>query len=163
MFNRRTRRVQFGARLPHILDTLEWTVLLTGYRHCARQANDVEGPRTRPVLWRLPEGGGSGSEADPTSCEWSGRRDLNPRSPGPEPGAIPCFATSRHDAATRRGARSWLALRSRTECSRDVVRAIAASPRSFGNCGGNYCAGSNRGSATAIICSSGDLQPEGPA
>src|ERR1700737_34413 len=52
----------------------------------------------------------------PFGGEWSGRRDLNPRSPGPEPGAIPGFATSRHDAATRRGARSWLALRSRTEC-----------------------------------------------
>src|ERR1700692_3187307 len=27
-------------------------------------------------------------------CEWSGRRDSNPRSLGPEPSAIPGFATS---------------------------------------------------------------------
>jgi hypothetical protein len=30
-----------------------------------------------------------------TLCEWSGRRDSNPRSLGPEPSAIPGFATSR--------------------------------------------------------------------
>src|SRR6267378_6005788 len=38
-----------------------------------------------------------------TVSEWSGRRDSNPRSPGPDPGPIPGFATSRNDASTRRG------------------------------------------------------------
>ena len=32
---------------------------------------------------------------DEPMCEWSGRRDSNPRSLGPEPSAIPGFATSR--------------------------------------------------------------------
>src|SRR5881397_271014 len=68
-------------------------------------------------------------------CEWSGRLDLNPRSPGPEPGAIPCFATSRHDAATCRGAQSWLVLRSRTECCGELYLGIHTIPLSLGNCG----------------------------
>ena len=51
-----------------------------------------------------------------TLCEWSGRRDSNPRSPGPEPGAIPGFATSRNDTSTFRALCSILAItRSRTE------------------------------------------------
>jgi hypothetical protein len=50
-------------------------------------------------------------------CEWSGRRDSNPRSPGPEPGAIPGFDTSRNNTSTFRAPCSILAItRSRTEC-----------------------------------------------
>src|SRR5258708_31632605 len=50
-----------------------------------------------------------------TLCEWSGRRDSNPRSLGPEPSAIPGFATSRRLEFLARSTGHSVP-RSRTEC-----------------------------------------------
>src|SRR5258708_37247448 len=51
-----------------------------------------------------------------TLCEWSGRRDSNPRSLGPEPSAIPGFATSRRLEFLARSTGHSVP-RSRTECA----------------------------------------------
>ena len=85
----------------------------------------------RQVLWGLPYVAKTRSSgtAKPYAAKvknWSGRRNLNPRSPGPEPGAIPGFAASRRDGAIRRGAQFCLALPSRTECSRAICLRIQA-------------------------------------
>jgi hypothetical protein len=60
---------------------------------CARRPS----PPERPDAWDAdPEREDNGPHSRGLrGVEWSGRRDSNPRSPGPEPGAIPGFATSR--------------------------------------------------------------------
>jgi hypothetical protein len=51
---------------------------------------------------------------------WSGRRDSNPRSLGPEPSAIPGFATSRMAVGE--------SARSRTECTGEKLLGVLAGP-----------------------------------
>src|ERR1700681_642197 len=82
-----------------------WLMRVSCARRPARRRPDewdgAGGRRPGPYLLVLP------------AVEWSGRRDSNPRSLGPEPSAIPGFATSR--TAVGESARS------RTECTGETL------------------------------------------
>ena len=92
-FGRNPKMSSEAARTPAIISFVQ---IIGHYTTAPRQKNDPDGTRTRvtalkgPCLNLLTTG-----PVIKSTCKWSGQRDLNPRPPGPKPGALPSCAMPR--------------------------------------------------------------------